>query len=63
MVAGQLQPLVVNGHGIHQITLPWHWGYMVLSKGVSNNTLAPRICAPNTMILEYGAFLCEISRT
>ena len=62
MVTNRLQPLAVNGRKIHQIALPWHWGYMGLSKGDSANMLTPRVCDPNTMIPEFRAFLCDVSR-
>jgi formate dehydrogenase major subunit len=62
MVTRRLQPLAVNGRKIHQIALPWHWGYMGLSKGDSANMLTPRVCDPNTMIPEFRAFLCDVSK-
>ncbi len=62
MVTKRLQPLPLNGSYIHQIALPWHWGYMGLSKGDSANVLTARVCDPNTMMPEYRAFLCDVSK-
>ena len=63
MVTNRLLPLSLNGSDIHQIALPWHWGYMGLSKGDSANILTARVCDPNTMIPEFRAFLCDVSKT
>ncbi len=61
-VTKRLQPLSLNGHKVHQIALPCHWGYMGLSKGDSANILTARVCDVNTMIPEYRAFLCEVRK-
>ncbi len=61
-VTKRLQPLAVNGSKIHQIALPWHWGYVGLSKGDSTNVLTARVCDPNTMMPEFRAFLCDVSK-
>jgi formate dehydrogenase major subunit len=61
-VTKRLQPLSLNGHQVHQIALPWHWGYMGLSKGDSAGALTARVCDVNTMIPEYRAFLCDIRK-
>ena len=60
VVTKRLIPLQINGTQVHQIALPWHWGFMSLSKGDSANALTSRVSDPNTMIPEYRAFLCDI---
>jgi len=62
VVTKRLQPLNINGQRVHQIAVPWHWGYMGLSKGDSANVLTPRVCDANTIIPEFRAFLCEVRR-
>ncbi|MFC2120216.1 formate dehydrogenase-N subunit alpha [Bacteroidota bacterium] len=47
---------------IHQIGLPWHYGYSGLAKGDSANMLTPHIGDANTNIPEYKAFLCDIEK-
>jgi len=62
MVTKRLEPLSVNGQKVHQVALPWHWGYKGLSIGDSANILTPRVCDANSMIPEFRAFLCEVRR-
>jgi len=60
MVTARFKPFQVNGKTIHQIGLPWHWGYAGLSKGDSANLLTPPVGDANTMIPETKAFLCNV---
>lgn len=62
VVTKRLRPLNVNGQRVHQIGLPWHWGYTGLSKGDSANLLSPRVVDANTGIPEFKAFLCDIRK-
>ncbi len=45
---------------VEEIALPWHWGYVGLSRGDSANVLTARIADSNTMLPEYRAFLCQV---
>jgi len=60
VVTKRFTPFSINGKRVHQIGMPWHWGYMGLSKGDSANVLTPNIGDANTTIPEYKAFLCDI---
>jgi len=60
VVTRRFTPFSINGKRVHQIGIPWHWGYMGLSKGDSANVLTPNIGDANTTIPEYKAFLCDI---
>jgi formate dehydrogenase-N alpha subunit len=62
VVTKRLKPFQMNGTTVHQIGLPWHWGYAGLSTGDSANVLTPSVGDPNTTIPEYKAFLCNIRR-
>lgn len=62
VVTKRLKPFQVNGQVVHQIGLPWHWGYAGLSTGDSANVLTPSVGDPNTTIPEFKAFLCDIRR-
>ena len=62
IVTKRFQPFQINGREIHQIGLPWHWGYTGLSTGDSANMLTPHVGDANTMIPEYKAFLCNIKK-
>lgn len=61
-VTRRLMPFTFSGRTIHQIALPWHWGYTGLSIGQSANILAPNVGDANTMIPEFKAFLCDIRK-
>ncbi len=62
IVTKRLRPFQVNGQVVHQIAMPWHWGYVGLSTGDSANLLTARVADSNTMIPEYRAFLVDISK-
>jgi formate dehydrogenase major subunit len=62
VVTLRLSPFQINGTSVHQISLPWNWGYRGLSKGDRANLLTPRIGDPNTGIPEFRAFLCNIRK-
>jgi len=50
-----------GGKVVHQIGVPWHWGYTATSCGCSANTLTPNVGDANTMIPEFKAFLCDVN--
>jgi len=63
MVTKRLRPFSINGQEkIHQIAIPWNWGYMGASKGDSGNLLTSCIADANTGIPELRAFLCNVRR-
>jgi formate dehydrogenase major subunit len=62
VVTHRFKPFKLNGKSVHQIGLPWHWGYSGLSVGESANELTPHVGDANTMIPEYKAFLCDVEK-
>jgi len=62
MVTGRFKPFQVNGKTVHQVGLPWHWGFAGLSKGDSANLLTPPVGDANTMIPETKAFLVNVRK-
>ncbi len=62
MVTRRMQPLNVAGGVVHQVGLPWHWGYKGLVTGGSANELTPGVGDANTMIPETKAFLCNVKK-
>ena len=62
VVTHRFKPFQLNGKLVHQIGLPWHWGYSGIAIGESANILTPHVGDANTMIPEYKAFLCDIER-
>ena len=60
MVTKRFSPFMIDGRKVHEIGMPWHWGYMGLSTGDSANLLTANIGDANTTIPEYKAFLCNV---
>jgi len=60
VVTKRFKPFKMNGRVVHQVGLPWHWGFTGLSTGDSANKLTPHVGDANTMIPEYKAFLVNI---
>ncbi len=62
MVTKRFKPHIVDGKKIHQIGMPWHFGYKGFATGDTANRLTPHIGDANTTIPEYKAFLCNVRR-
>ncbi len=62
IVTKRFQPFKINEKIVHQIGLPWHWGFAGLSKGHIANRLTPHVGDANTTIPEYKAFLCNLRK-
>jgi len=62
MVTKRFKPFTINGNTVHQVGIPWHWGYTGLSTGDSANVLTPHVGDANTMIPEYKAFLVNVTK-
>jgi formate dehydrogenase-N alpha subunit len=62
MVTKRFKPHTVKGKQVHQIGMPWHFGYKGYATGDTANRLTPHIGDANTMIPEYKAFLCNVRR-
>ncbi len=63
MVTRRIQPFNLSGKTIHQVAMPWHWGWAGLTQGASANILTPNAGDANTMIPESKAFLVKIETT
>lgn len=62
VVTKRFKPFQMNGKVVHEIGMPWHWGYTGLSTGDSANQLTPHVGDANTMIPEYKAFLVNVKK-
>ena len=60
LVTERIKPLQVDGRTMHQVGLPYHWGYSGLSSGDSANDLFPFALDPNVHIQEVKAATCDI---
>jgi formate dehydrogenase major subunit len=62
IVTKRFRPFQLNGKTVHQIGVPWHWGFTGLCVGDSANNLSPYVGDANTMIPEYKAFLVKVTK-
>jgi formate dehydrogenase major subunit len=59
-VTERMRPLRVEGRLVHQVAMPWHWGFSGPVTGDSLNDLGALSGDPNTSIQESKAFSCEV---
>jgi formate dehydrogenase major subunit len=63
IVTSRLKPFNIAGNTVHQIGLPWHFGWIhPKDGGDSANLLTPTIGDPNTMIPESKAFMANVGK-
>jgi formate dehydrogenase major subunit len=60
LVTRRMRPLWVQGRTIHQVGLPYHWGYNGAVTGDVTNDLLAISEEPNVRIMETKALLCDI---
>jgi len=60
LVTARMRPLWVNGIRIHQVGLPYHWGYRGSVTGDVVNDLLVISEEPNVRIMEAKALVCDI---
>lgn len=59
-VTDRIRPLRVDGRLVHQVALPWHWGFGGAAPGDSANDLGALVADPNVSIQESKAFTCQV---
>jgi formate dehydrogenase major subunit len=62
LVTRRLRPLQIDGRTVHQVGMPWHWGYEGLVTGDIVNELTALVGDPNVTIHEGKAFVCNVER-
>ena len=62
IVTKRLKPFKINGSIVHEVGIPWHWGFIGLSTGASANELTPHVGDANTTIPEFKAFLVDVRK-
>ncbi len=60
MVTRRMRPLHFGKRVVHQIGLPFHWGFQGKSTGSITNDLAHMVLEPNVSIEEAKAFTCNL---
>lgn len=62
MVTKRIKPFDINGQTVHEVAMPWHFGYEGLATGPSANVLTPNAGDANTTIPEFKAFLVNVEK-
>jgi formate dehydrogenase major subunit len=62
LVTSRMRPLTVQGHTIHQVGLPYHFGGRGLVTGDVVNDLIAISEEPNVRIMEAKALVCSVAR-
>jgi formate dehydrogenase major subunit len=60
LVTRRMKPFVINGKLVHEIGLPWHWGWQGNAVGDVVNDLSSMVADPNVSIHEGKVFTCDI---
>ncbi len=62
LVTARLRPLTIEGKTVHQIGMPWHFGFGGIAQGGVANDLSALVEDPNSRIHEAKAFTCNLRR-
>ncbi|AKT41755.1 formate dehydrogenase [Chondromyces crocatus] len=62
LVTRRMRPLQIDGKTVHQVGMPWHWGYQGLVTGDVVNDLSALVGDPNVSIHEGKAFVCNVEK-
>ena len=60
LVTRRMRPFLIDGKTVHEIGLPWHWGWQGTAQGDVVNNLSPLVGDPNVSIHEGKVFTCDI---
>jgi formate dehydrogenase major subunit len=60
LVTQRMRPLWIDGRRMHQVGIPYHWGYRGLVQGDVVNDLLVISQEPNVRIMETKALVCNI---
>ena len=62
LVTERLQPLRVRRRTVHQVGMPYHFGWQGLATGGVANNLTALVADPNVSIHESKAFMCNLRK-
>jgi len=60
MVTRRVRPLIINGKTVHQIAMPFHWGFAGEAVGDIANDLVALTAEPNVSIQQDKAFGVDV---
>ena len=62
LVTRRVRPLQIDGRTLHQVGMPWHWGYEGVVTGAIVNELTALVGDPNVSMHEGKAFVCNVEK-
>ncbi|HUF93916.1 MAG TPA: molybdopterin dinucleotide binding domain-containing protein, partial [Candidatus Limnocylindria bacterium] len=62
LVTRRMPVFMIDGKKVHQVGMPWHWGYEGVVTGDVVNELSALVGDPNVTIHEGKAFVCEVEK-
>ena len=62
LVTRRMRPLRIDGRTVHQVGMPWHWGWEGISTGDVVNEMSALVGDPNVTIHEGKAFVCNVEK-
>jgi formate dehydrogenase major subunit len=62
LVTERLRPYRVDGRMIHQVGMPWHFGWQGYATGDIMNVLTAVVGDPNTSMHENKALVCAVRK-
>ncbi|UCE28505.1 MAG: molybdopterin-dependent oxidoreductase [Candidatus Bathyarchaeota archaeon] len=62
MVTDRMQPITVNGKTVHEVAMPWHWGFKGISTGPSANEVTIDAVDVSANIPETKACLVKVEK-
>ena len=60
LVTRRMKPFVIDGKTVHEIGMPWHWGWQGVARGDIVNNLSALVADPNVSIHEGKVFTCSV---
>jgi formate dehydrogenase major subunit len=62
LVTRRLRPFRLGDQVVHQVGMPWHWGWEGVVTGDVVNSLSSMVGDPNVTIHEGKAFVCNVEK-
>jgi formate dehydrogenase major subunit len=62
LVTRRLRPFRLGNQVVHQVGMPWHWGWEGVATGDVVNSLSSLVGDPNVTIHEGKAFVCNVEK-
>jgi formate dehydrogenase major subunit len=62
LVTRRMQPFRLGNQVVHQVGMPWHWGWEGVATGAIVNELTALVGDPNVSIHEGKAFVCNVEK-